>query len=81
MDDEKGARARKRADNPHEWADSVENELSARSILPVLATILGLFALANVWLLWNERNAMKDRLDDAEFAIETVETYLENTSD
>lgn len=52
-----------RMDDPHGWADRVEQELGARSVAGAIALILGLFLAANVWLLWKERDAQKERLD------------------
>lgn len=58
--------------DPHAWADQMERESGVRSALPFFLLIGMLFIAANVWLLWQERDAAKERLD-------TIEGYLHQT--
>ena len=58
--------------DPHAWADQMEREAGTRSVLPFLLLIGFLFLAANVWLLWQSRDAHKERLD-------TIEGYLHQT--
>ena len=65
-------RKTERLRDPHAWADQMEREAGARSVLPFLLLIGFLFIAANVWLLWKERDDTRERLD-------TIEDYLHQT--
>jgi hypothetical protein len=55
-----------RVDDPHGWAERIENEVASRSLIGGLAFLLSLFLAANVWLLWQQRDNLKERVERLE---------------
>lgn len=55
-----------RLDDPHEWAERIEGEITSRSIVGSIAFFLSLFLAANVWLLWQSRDSMMERIERLE---------------
>jgi len=52
-----------RMSDPHAWADQMEKEAGARSVLPFVLLLGLLFLAANVWLLWQQRDDLTERVD------------------
>lgn len=57
-----------RISDPHGWADEIERQANQRSILGSVAFLISLILAANVWLLWQQRDAIMDRVDQLERA-------------
>lgn len=57
-----------RISDPHGWADEIERRADQRSIVGSLAFLISLILAANIWLLWKERDAVRDRVDQLERA-------------
>jgi len=55
-----------RLEDPHAWAERIENEVSTRSIVGFVALIIAIGTALNVWLLWQERDSLRDRMDRVE---------------
>lgn len=59
-------RAEQRASDPHAWAERVERALVFKLIAPAIATVVAAVAVVSTWALWQERDAMIERLDALE---------------
>jgi uncharacterized protein HemX len=57
-----------RINDPHGWAYEIEKRADQRSIVGALAFFGVLILAANVWLLWQQRDAIMDRVDQLERA-------------
>jgi len=57
-----------RINDPHGWADEIERRADQRSIVGSVAFLISLILAANIWLLWKERDAVRDRVDQLEQA-------------
>ena len=66
VDEIRGRRKTDRLEDPHAWAERIENEISTRSIVGVVALLVALFAGLNVWMLWQQRDLMLDRIEQLE---------------
>lgn len=62
----RGSRKADRLEDPHAWAERIENEISTRSIIGFVALIIAIGAALNIWLLWKERDSMKERIEQLE---------------
>lgn len=57
-----------RINDPHGWAYEIEKRADQRSIVGSVAFLISLILAANIWLLWKERDAVRDRVDQLEQA-------------
>jgi hypothetical protein len=55
-----------RLDDPHGWAERIEREITSRSLVGAIAFFLSVFLAANVWLLWQSRDNLKERVERLE---------------
>jgi len=61
-------RRAERINDPHQWAYEIEKRADQRSIVGVVALLISLILAANVWLLWQERDRVRDRIEQIERA-------------
>lgn len=61
-------RRAERMSDPHAWAYEMERRIDNRSLIGSLAFFIALFLAANVWLLWKERDDLRERVDQLEKA-------------
>jgi uncharacterized protein HemX len=64
----KQQRKAERLTDPHSWAYEMERRIDNRSLVGITALLISLFLGANVWLLWQQRDDMLDRVDQLERA-------------
>ena len=64
----KQQRRAERADDPHAWAYEMERRIDNRSLVGGLAFLISLFLAVNVWLLWQERERLIQRISQLEAA-------------
>lgn len=66
VDKIKASRKADRLEDPHAWAERIENEVSMRSIVGFVALVIAVGSAASGWLLWKERDDMKHRIEQLE---------------
>lgn len=66
VDKIKASRKADRLEDPHAWAERIENEVSMRSIVGFVALVIAIGTALNVWLLWKERDSLRNRMDRVE---------------
>lgn len=69
IDRHRNKRHAERMSDPHGWADKMEDEAGARSVLPFILLVAVVVLSFCVWFLWNLAN-------DLQFRIETIEGFL-----
>lgn len=64
----KRQRRSQRMNDPHEWAYEIEQRADQRSLTGSIAFVLCVILAVNVWLLWQQRNMLLDRVKQLEIA-------------
>ncbi len=62
----------KRVQDPHKWADRVDDEIASKNILPFFGFLLALASMCGAWFIWNDVQRVSHRLDTLEKTVQNA---------